>query len=190
MAERILAICEGDAAAIHHRAAGAAGLAQKFAIESKGEADLLIVGPAPPPPGRWTHAWRLEGNCSSAAEAAARLITECGHGLVALGDTPFLRELAGRLSVRLDVPVVASVLALRRRDGTLVASRPAMSGARTANLAIGRLPALVVVNPDASEAPSTASMAVEVRALTMAPASPRRTCRGCSTASTESPMRR
>jgi len=167
MAERILAVCEGDARTIHHRAAAAAGLAQKFAIESKGEADILVVGAAPPPPGHWARAWRLEGTCGSAVDVTARLINEGGYALVVLGDTPFLRELAGRLSVRLDLPVVASAFALRRRDGALVASRPAMSGARTANLAIGRFPALVVVNPDAAEAPSTSSRATEAQPLTV-----------------------
>jgi electron transfer flavoprotein alpha subunit len=167
MAERILAVCEGDAGAIHHRAAAAAGLAQKFAIEAKGEADILVVGAAPPPPGCWARAWRLEDNSSGALDAAARLIAEGDYALVAFGDTPLLRELAGRLAVRLDLPVVASVLALRRRDGALVASRPAMSGTRTANFAIRRFPALLVVNPDATEAPSATSPAVEVQSLTM-----------------------
>ena len=171
MAERILAICEGDAGAIHHSASAAAGLAQKFAIESKGEADILVIGAEPLPPGRWARAWRLEGNDGAALEAASQLIVDARHALVALGDTPLLRGLAGRLAVRLDLPVVASVLALRRRDGVLVASRPAVSGTRTANFAIRRFPALLVVNPDATEALAATSTAVEVQSL-MLPASP------------------
>lgn len=80
----------------------------------------------------------------------------CGYSLVTLGDTPLLRELAGRLAARLHLPLVASVQSLRQRDGQIIASRPAVGGARTANFLVTGQPALLVVHPDAAEAaPST-----------------------------------
>ncbi len=173
MSERILAVCEGDAGAFHHRAAAAAGLAQTFANESRGDADILLVGGAPPPPGRWDRAWRLEGTDCGLLDATARLVAENDYRFVAFGDTPLSRDVAGRLAVRLDLPVVGSVLNLRRRNGALIASRPAVAGTRTANLAVGRFPALLVVSPDAAEAPSVSTQAVEVHSLATAVAAPR-----------------
>lgn len=164
MAGRILAICEGDAGAIHHRAAAAAGLAQKYAGESAAEADLLILGPASPPPGRWVRAWRAEPGPAS-FEAALGLLRDGLYSLAFLGDTPLLRETAGRLSVALGLPIATSALSVRTRDGAPAISRPALGGMRTANLAIRRSPALVVVSPDADSAPPPASPAPEVQPL-------------------------
>ncbi len=171
MSGRILAICEGDAGAIHHRAAAAAGLAQKHAASSAAEADLLIAGNAPPPPGRWARAWQCETG-PAAFEAAQRLLRTGAYSFAFLGDTPLLREVAGRLAVSLNLPLAASVLSLREREGVLVASRPAANGMRTANLAIRRLPALVVVNPDADSTPPAAAVAPEVEVLPSAASSP------------------
>lgn len=171
MAGRILAICEGDAGAIHHRAAAAAGLAQKHAAETAAEADVLVAGAAPPPPGRWSRAWRSEAG-PAAFDAALGLLRGGEYTLAVLGDTPLLREIAGRLAVNLNLPLAASVLTLRTREGALVASRPAVSGSRTANIAIRRFPALVVVNPDADSTPPPAANAPEVEVLPSAALSP------------------
>lgn len=154
MGERVLAICEGEAGAIHHRALAAAALAQRFGAES---ADVLVVGAAPAPPGRWSHALRLDPAEGAALAEPLGALIACGYSLVTFGDTPLLREIAGRLAARHNLPLVASVQGLRRRDGQLVASRPALGGARTANFALAGQPALLVVHPDAADASPTAS---------------------------------
>lgn len=164
MAGRILAICEGDAGAIHHRAAAAAGMAQKHAAENAAEADILIAGAASAPPGRWARAWRSDPGLA-AYDAALDLLRDGAYTLVFLGDTALLREVAGRISVSQGLPVVTSALSLRTRDGLPIVSRPAIGGTRTANLSIRRFPALVVVNPDADSAPPPATPAPEVQAI-------------------------
>ena len=154
MGERVLAICEGEAGAIDHRALAAAALAQRCGAES---ADVLVVGAAPAPPGRWSHALRLDPVEGAALTEPLAALVACGYSLITLGDTPLLREVAGRLAARLNLPLVASVQGLRRREGQIVASRPAVGGARTANFAITGQPALLVVHPDAADASPTAS---------------------------------
>lgn len=151
--ERVLAICEGEAGAIHHRTLAAAALAQRFGAES---ADVLVIGVAPAPPGRWLHALRLDPAEGAALMGPLAALVVCGYSLVTFGDTPLLRELAGRLAARFNLPLVAAVQGLRRRDGQIVASRPAVGGARTANFAVAGQPALLVVHPDAADvSPST-----------------------------------
>lgn len=169
MGERVLAICEGDAGAIHHRTLAAAALAQRFGAEA---ADVLVIGAAPAPPGRWSHALRLEPAEGGPLTVALAALVACGYSLVTFGDTPLLRELAGRLAARLGLPLVASVQGLRRRENQLVASRPAVSGARTANFAIAGEPALLVVHPDAADASPTTSPAPEAETLEYEPSVP------------------
>jgi electron transfer flavoprotein alpha subunit len=50
------------------------------------------------------------------------------------------------------LPIVASVLGLRERNGTILAARPAVGGTRTATIPILRSPAVIIVNPDAGHA--------------------------------------
>lgn len=169
MAERVLAICEGDGGAIDRRTLAAAALAQRFGAES---VDLLVVGSAPVPPGRWSRALRIDPAEGAALTAALVPLVTCGYSLMMFGETPLLREVAGRLASRLNLPLVASVQGLRQRDGQTVASRPAIGGARTANFAIEGRPALLVVHPDAADLVPAATPPPAYESLVSSPVEP------------------
>ncbi len=167
MAGRVLAIVEGDSGATHHRAVAAPALAQRFAAERRTGADIVLAGPQPLPAGQWGRAWTsATAEPRALAEPVARLLRTTGYAAVLIGDTTCGRELAGRLAVRLDLPIAGSVLGLREREGTLLAARPAGGGTRTAALPLQRAPALIVVNPDAGRAAqSTAAASIETSVL-------------------------
>jgi electron transfer flavoprotein alpha subunit len=153
VAGRVLAIVEGDSGATHHRAVAAPALAQRFAAEQRTQADIVLAGPQPLPPGQWGRCWTAPtAEPRALVEPVAALLRGDEYAVVAIGDTPYGRELAGRLAVRLDLPIAGSVLGLRDRNGAILAARPAAGSTRTATLPLQRTPALVVVNPDAGRA--------------------------------------
>jgi electron transfer flavoprotein alpha subunit len=86
------------------------------------------------------------------ASLVADLVAGEDYIAIATGDTPFGREFAARLAVRLDVPVISPVLSVRFRNGQLQAVRPARAGAATAVMEPRRLPAILVMHADAGGA--------------------------------------
>lgn len=160
MAQRILAVVDGTSSGIHRRALAAAGLAQRFASEAGLLADVVAVGPVVAVPGRWQNAWQCDtGTPRALLEELARIILGDEYLAVIAGETPFGRELAARLAVKLEAPVIAPVLSLRIQGGVLRAVRSARSGAATATLEVHRRPLVAIAHPDmlrasASDAPA------------------------------------
>jgi len=161
MPGRVLAVVEGTATGIHRRALPAIALAQRLASESSLEADVVMAGPPAALPGRWARTWQCDEPAPGAvAQALAGLCATGEYVAIIAGETPFGRELAGRLAVRLDVPVAAPLLSLRVKGDALHAVSPARSGAATATLELRRMPAVVVAHPDVAGTAAAANAPV------------------------------
>ncbi len=151
MVQRVLVVVETGPGGVERRSGAALGIAQRAITESRGEGDILVVGPAVALAGRWAQAWHVpSGEAAALVGTISSLAAAGGYSLIAIGDTPLGRELAGRLAVRSGFPIATSVLSLRERDGVLQASRPALAGTRTATLALRAPTTIVVVNADAA----------------------------------------
>ncbi|MBI5949428.1 MAG: electron transfer flavoprotein subunit alpha/FixB family protein [Chloroflexi bacterium] len=151
MGRRVLAVVETGPGGVERRSAAALGVAQRTITESRGEGDVLVVGPAVALTGRWAQAWHVPAADAVALAGTVTSLAEAGaYNLIAIGDTPLGRELAGRLAVRTGFPIATSVLGLRERDGVLQASRPALAGTRTATLALRAPTTIALVNAEAA----------------------------------------
>lgn len=158
---RILAVPGGPASS-------AANLAQKYARETRSEADIIAPpGEGPLPPGAWRRAYRapgLEAACSAAA--LTPVLSEGGYELVLFDDSSFGREAAARLAMRASLPVIARVVAIRPGREAPVIVRIAGSGARSAFLVPSTSPAILVVSGTvggAEGAPGTARESTVIR---------------------------
>lgn len=158
MAQGILAVVVGASDT-------AAGFARRLA-RTGFEADLLLVGAPGPPPGAWRRAWRMPHRSPSTVAAAVTSVLDDGqHVAVILEDDAWSREVAGTLAARLGLPVAGSVLAVRQGPDGLAVTRTVDGGARTANLVLSGKPALLIANPEASEAgtgPSTCRETIDL----------------------------
>ncbi len=153
MTNRLLVVADGASGALNPRAVAAPGLAQRAVSESNAEADILLVGQAKAPPGRWQRLLQ----CPSADAPGLAIALEClletnDYAAVAIGDSALGRELAGRLGARLGLPIVGSAAGLRFAADGLEVTRPAANGRRTARVAVRRSPALVLVDPESAGA--------------------------------------
>jgi electron transfer flavoprotein alpha subunit len=165
LAGRVLAVVDGTAAGIHRRSLAAVALAQRLSSEAGVAADVVVAGASAHPPGHWQRAWQFEGGApGTLAGELAKIVNGGDYLAVVAGDTPFGRELAARLAVRLDAPIVAPILSLRLQAGVLRATRPAQSGAATATLEVHRTPLVAIAHPDmlrASASDAPAAMTIE-----------------------------
>lgn len=160
MSGRVLAVLDGTASGIHRRALAAAGLAQRLSSEAGLAADVVVAGTSARAPGRWQRAWQCERVApGSLAAELAGIVNGDDYQAVVAGDTPFGRELAARLAVKLGAPIVAPVLSLRIQGGVLRVTRPAQSGAATATLEVHRTPLVAIAHPDMLRASASAPSA-------------------------------
>lgn len=147
-------------------ASSAANLAQKYARETRSEADIVSAGADPLPPGAWRLAHSAPGlEAASAAAALGPLLSEGGYELVLFDDSPFGREAAARLAVRAGLPVIAQVVAVRAGREAPSVVRIAASGTRSASLVPRASPAILVVSGTVGGADGAPGTARELAAL-------------------------
>ena len=87
----------------------------------------------------------------------AGLIQQAAPDVVIVGATTQGKELAGRLSARLDAGLATDCVALSMEDGQVTATRPMYGGKVLADVALNGTPAIVALRPNivaAEEAPA------------------------------------
>lgn len=126
---------------------GAASLGMEFCRRAGAEADLVWAGGEALPAGAWRRAWRagaLTG--AQAADVLAQTVCGASYDIVLLDEGDGGREAAARAAARLDLPVIAQVVAIRADQSGLRITRGIEGGARTAVIAPGRPTTLAVVS--------------------------------------------
>jgi len=87
----------------------------------------------------------------------AEIIDQAGPAVVMLGATTQGKELAGRLSARLDAGLATDCVALKTEDGQVTATRPMYGGKVLADVTLMGKPVIVALRPNiiaAEEAPA------------------------------------
>jgi electron transfer flavoprotein alpha subunit len=87
----------------------------------------------------------------------AEIIGQAGPAVVILGATTQGKELAGRLSARLDAGLATDCVALKTEDGQVTATRPMYGGKVLADVTLIGAPVIVALRPNiiaAEEAPA------------------------------------
>ncbi|GMV84560.1 MAG: electron transfer flavoprotein subunit alpha [Dehalococcoidia bacterium] len=147
-------------------ASSAANLGQKYARETRSEADIVLAGESPLPPGAWRLAYRAPGpEAACPAAALARVVSEGGYELVLFDDSSFGREAAARIAVRAGLPVIAQVVAIRAGREAPSIVRIAANGTRSASLAPCASPAILVVSSTVGGAEGAAGTVRESAAI-------------------------
>jgi electron transfer flavoprotein alpha subunit len=82
----------------------------------------------------------------------AEVIGQVGPAVVILGATSQGKELAGRLSARLDAGLATDCVALKMEGGQVTATRPMYGGKVLADVRLTGAPAIVAIRPRAMEA--------------------------------------
>jgi electron transfer flavoprotein alpha subunit len=101
--------------------------------------------------GRWQACWRFAADPepSSAAQVLAKHVGSVGYSAVVVEDTPFGRELAGRIAQRLGAAVAGGVLAASWSSEGVEVTRSVEGGRRTARLLL-RPPAILLPSVEAA----------------------------------------
>lgn len=80
--------------------------------------------------------------------ALARVVDQVKPGVVLLGATTQGKDLAARLSARLNAALATDTIGLRVEDGQVVATRPMYGGKILADLALSGAPVIISVRPN------------------------------------------
>ncbi len=91
----------------------------------------------------------------------AEVIAQAGPAVVILGATTQGKELAGRLSARLDAGLATDCVAFKMDGGQVTATRPMYGGKVLADVALNGTPVIVALRPNvmaAEEAPAEAAV--------------------------------
>ncbi|NJD66635.1 MAG: hypothetical protein FIB00_15575, partial [Chloroflexi bacterium] len=126
---------------------GAVSLGMEFCRRAGAEADLVWAGGDSLPAGAWRQAWRagaLTG--AQAADVLGQTVSGASYDLVLLDEADGGREAAARVAARLDLPVIAQVVAIRADQAGVRITRSIEGGARTAVIAPCRPTTLAVVS--------------------------------------------
>lgn len=146
MPSRVLAVAAGPGCA-------AASLAQRFARDVRGVADVVSLSGETLPSGTWERAWSFPGaGAADVRDLVRDVLADGDYDAVVFDEQGPGREAAGRLAARAGLAVIAQVVSLKAMDGALQAVRVSDAGARTAILAVTALPALVVASGTIAEA--------------------------------------
>lgn len=135
---------------------GAASLGMDFCRRAGAEADLVWAGGDALPAGAWRRAWRagaLTG--AQAADIIGQTVSGASYDLVLLDEGDGGREAGARVAARLDLPVIAQVVAIRADQAGVRITRSIEGGARTAVIAPGRPTTLAVVSASVGGADGT-----------------------------------
>ena len=170
MPSRVVAVVGGGIALLDRRDAAAVSMARRFAGDTGGVLEVVMLGGPVPLPGAWSRAWSIPASDARAAvPAVAGLVADGEQVLFVAGETPLGTELAARLAFRLGCPVIASAQALKCHGGLVQVTRPAVAGTRSVSISALVYPVVVVASADAGQpdagaasAPTAAELAVSV----------------------------
>lgn len=93
-----------------------------------------------------------DGLADACVAAAAQLVEKADPAVVVIGATSLGKDIAARLSARLNAPLAMDCVAVGVDDGQLVATRPMFGGKVLADVRLSGAPAIVAIRPRAMEA--------------------------------------
>lgn len=93
-----------------------------------------------------------DGLSDACIEAAAQLVAASDPAVVLIGATSLGRDIAARLSARLDAPLAMDCVDVRVDGGQIVVTRPMYGGKVLADVSVSGSPAIVAIRPRAMEA--------------------------------------
>lgn len=166
MTRSVLALVDGNDGG---RKDGAAGLALSLAKETGLEADLACLGGRALEAAPWSLAFEVDTEDGrEAAAAVAGLLQRKPYAAVVASDSPLCREVTGRLSGSLGLPLAARVQSVQVEEAWVEVVRPVEGGRRSARYRLAALPALLIVDPEASfPVPGAPGPAVDFEQLTV-----------------------
>ncbi len=148
MTRAVLALCDGSSPASSH---SATALALQLAAEGGLAAHVAFSGASTWEDHGWAAAWSIAADDGrGAARALTALLEKNTYAAVVGGDSALSREAMGRLAGRLGLPVAGRVLAAHFVDDSLEVVRGVEEGRRSAKYRMATLPALAMVDPEAS----------------------------------------
>lgn len=89
-------------------------------------------------------------------QVVAQLVEKCQPAVVVIGATTWGKDIAARLSARLNAPLAMDCLDVRIEGDRIVATRPMYGGKVLVDVRLDGSPALVAIRPRAMDATATA----------------------------------
>ena len=93
-----------------------------------------------------------DGLADACIQAVAQLVAASDPALVLIGSTSLGKDIAARLSARLNAPLAMDCVDVRADGDRMVATRPMYGGKVLADVSLNGLPAIVAIRPRAMEA--------------------------------------
>ena len=94
------------------------------------------------------HAQLTDFTTEAYTDALSAVVAQAQPGLVLLGATTQSKDLAARLSARLNIALATDAIALRAEDSRILATRPMYGGRILADVALSGTPAIVSLRPN------------------------------------------
>lgn len=107
------------------------------------------------------HAGLKDGLADAYIQAAAQLVAKTDPAVVVIGATSLGKDVAARLSARLNAPLAMDCVGVRLEGDHVVATRPMYGGKVLADVSLSGSPAIVAIRPRAME-PAAAQGAGEI----------------------------
>jgi electron transfer flavoprotein alpha subunit len=107
------------------------------------------------------HAGLKDGLADAYIQAAAQLVAKTDPAVVVIGATSLGKDIAARLSARLNAPLAMDCVGVRLEGDHVVATRPLYGGKVLADVSLSGSPAIVAIRPRAME-PAAAPGAGEI----------------------------
>jgi electron transfer flavoprotein alpha subunit len=98
------------------------------------------------------HEGLKDGLSDACTQAAAQLVAASDPAVVVIGATSLGRDIAARLSARLNAPLAMDCVDVRVDGGQIVVTRPMYGGKVLADVSVSGSPAIVAIRPRAMEA--------------------------------------
>lgn len=98
------------------------------------------------------HEGLKDGLSDACIQAAAQLVAKSDPAVVLIGATSLGKDIAARLSARLDAPLAMDCVDVRVEGDQVVATRPMYGGKVLAEVSLSGAPAIVAIRPRAVEA--------------------------------------
>jgi electron transfer flavoprotein alpha subunit len=98
------------------------------------------------------HEGLKDGLSDACIQAAAQLVAASDPAVVVIGATALGKDIAARLSARLNAPLAMDCVDVRVEDDQIVATRPMYGGKVLADVSLSGSPAIVAIRPRAMEA--------------------------------------
>jgi electron transfer flavoprotein alpha subunit len=93
-----------------------------------------------------------DGLADASISAAAQLVATCDPAVIVVGATALGKDIAARLSARLNAPMAMDCVDVRVDGDQLVATRPMYGGKVLADVTLSGSPAIVAIRPRAMDA--------------------------------------